>query len=270
MALRINHNIASLTAQRHLNRSTFELSRSLERLSSGLRINRAADDAAGLAISQKMRAQIAGYEQASRNVSAAITLIQTAEGGMNQISNILTRLQELATEAADDTLTNDDRKTLDGEAQQLLDEIDRIAGSTKFNTKVLLTGFTGTFQVGFEKDDVISISISSVQTDQLGVSGIDLLSTTNAQNALDSISSAITSLNSSMAGIGAFQNRLEYAAANLATILENTQAAESTIRDVDFAAEMANFTRYNILVQSGTAMLAQANLLPQVVLNLIG
>lgn len=274
MALRVNHNIPSLIAQRHLNKSSSELGRSVERLSSGLRINRAADDAAGLSISQKMRAQVAGYQQASRNVAGATTLIQTAEGGMNQISDILTRLQELSTQAADDTLTNTDRSDLNSEASALLTEIDRIAQTTKFNTKVLLTGFTGTFQVGFENGDRIAFTFNNVQTNGLGVGsglvGLSLTTQAAANTALSSVNAAIGSLNTFMANVGASQNRLEHVAGNLSTILENTEAAESAIRDVDIAAEMANFTKQNILLQAGTAMLAQANVAPQVALSLLG
>lgn len=274
MALRVTQNIPSLIAQRHLSISTSELSKSVERLSSGLRINRAADDAAGLGISQKMRAQVAGYQQASRNVAGAINVIQTAEGGMSQISDILVRLQELATEASDDTLTDTDRSNLNTEASALLTEIDRISQTTKFNTKVLLTGFTGTYQVGFENGDRIAFTFNNVQTNGLGVGsgivGLSLTTQANANTALASVNAAIGSMNSFLAGIGAAQNRLEYVSGNLSTILENTQAAEAAIRDVDVAAEMANFTKQNILVQAGAAMLAQANVAPQVALSLLG
>lgn len=274
MALRVTQNIPSLVAQRHLSISTSELSKSVERLSSGLRINRAADDAAGLAISQKMRQQIVGYQQASRNIAGAINLIQTAEGGMNQIGNILTRLQALATQASDDTLTDTDRSNLNSEASALLTEIDRISQTTKFNTKVLLTGFTGTYQIGFENGDRIALTFNNVQTNGLGVGsglvGLSLATQANANTALTSVNAAIGSMNSFLAGIGASQNRMQYVAGNLSSILENTQAAESAIRDVDIAAEMANFTKHNILVQAGTAMLAQANVAPQVALSLLG
>ncbi len=274
MALRVNQNISSIIAQRHLSRATSELGKSTERLSSGLRINRAADDAAGLAISQKMRAQVAGYQQASRNVAGAINVVQTAEGGMTQISDILTRLQELATQASDDTLTDTDRSNLNTESSALLTEIDRIAQTTKFNTKVLLTGFTGTFQVGFENGDRIAFTFNNVQTNGLGVGsglvGLSLATIGAANTALTSVNAAIGSMNSFLASMGASQNRLNYVAGNLSTILENTQAAESAIRDVDIAAEMANFTKQNILLQAGTAMLAQANVAPQVALKLLG
>lgn len=275
MALRVTQRaMPSLIAQRHLSISTSELSKSVERLSSGLRINRVADDAAGLGISQKMRAQVAGYQQASRNVAGAINVIQTAEGGMSQISDILVRLQELATEASDDTLTDTDRSNLNTEASALLTEIDRISQTTKFNTKVLLTGFTGTYQVGFENGDRIAFTFNNVQTNGLGVGsgivGLSLTTQANANTALASVNAAIGSMNSFLAGIGAAQNRLEYVSGNLSTILENTQAAEAAIRDVDVAAEMANFTKQNILVQAGAAMLAQANVAPQVALSLLG
>jgi flagellin len=220
-----------------------------------LRINRAADDAAGLSISQKMRQQVAGYQQANRNVAGAINLIQTAEGGMNQISDILVRLQELATEASDDTLTDTDRSNLNDESTALLTEIDRISQTTKFNTKILLTGFTGTFQVGFENGDRIAFTFNNVQTNGLGTGsglvGLSLTSQANANTALASVNAAIGSLNSFLSNIGASQNRLERVAGNLSSILENTQAAEATIRDVDVASEMANFTKQNILVQAG-------------------
>ena len=274
MGLRIQNNIAALNAHRQLQISDAGLSKSLERLSSGYRINRAADDAAGLAISQGMRADIASYNVASRNVSEANAMVQVAEGAYDQIGNMLVRLKELATQAASANAGNDCDK-IEVEAQQLLLEIDRISESTEYAGASLLSpGDLGsqTFQVGSTEADSsqIEVSFSTVSTATLNLTGLSLADNTTAQSYLDDIDEAIDDLNTSRGTLGAIQNRLGYASANLSTTIENVQAAESVIRDVDMAAEMTTFTKNQILLQAGTAMLAQANMAPQVVLSLFG
>lgn len=273
MGLRIQNNIAALNTQRQLTISDTGLTKSLERLSSGYRINRASDDAAGLAISQGMRADIASYKVASRNVSEANAMVQVAEGAYDQIGNMLTRLKELATQAASANAGND-RDKIDAEAQALLDEIDRISAATEYAGAGLLDGTltdSQVFQVGSTNDSFsqISVSFSEVSTSTLGITDLSLASVGGAQSALSTVDTAIDSLNSSRGTLGAIQNRLSYASANLSTTVENVQAAESVIRDVDMAAEMTTFTKNQILLQAGTAMLAQANAAPQNVLSLL-
>jgi flagellin len=273
MGLRIQNNIAAMNAHRQLQISDAGLSKSLERLSSGYRINRAADDAAGLAISEGLRADIASYNVASRNVSEATAMAQVAEGAYDQIGNMLVRLKELATQAASAN-AGDDRQKIDDEATALIDEIDRISGATEYAGTGLLTGEAATqvFQVGSTGDSFsqISVSFATVSSVTLGVDtgSISLATDTAARTALGEIDDAIDILNESRGALGAIQNRLNYASANLATTIENVQAAESVIRDVDMAAEMTTFTKNQILLQAGTAMLAQANMAPQVVLSL--
>ena len=365
MTLRIQTNIAAMNAHRNLTVSDTAMGKSLERLSSGYRINRAADDAAGLAISSSLNAQVRSLMVASRNTSQAASLLQVAEGGMDAISNMLGRLKELATQAA--SANNAGSLTdINNEAQTLLAEMDRIANSTTFNGTNLLTGFgtktasesitvsnvydfdvsgasghqfsvtyaagtltltdwttgesqaltakagagtynfssfgvsfkttdgeaqtailsnvggqvadfsvnTGnaTFQVG-EKNNgnfQISFQMDDVQTNALSVNGIDLSTATGAQSALDTVDNAIKALASSRADIGAIQNRLEYTYTNISISTENLSAASSVIKDVDMAAEMTTFTKNQILLQAGTAMLAQANMAPQAVLSLFG
>jgi len=368
MALRIQTNIAAINAHRQLSISDSNMAKSLERLSSGFRINRAADDAAGLSMSSKFVAQIRSLGVATQNVSQANSLLQIAEGGMDQIGNILTRLKELATQAASAN-SSANLTDINAEAQKLLAEIDRIANSTTFQGTALLTGYgtkssantltaanaydldvsgaashvysvsysvtaagtitikdmttsvsqnltaaagaatynftalgisfktTGgdaqstilagvatdlgtmsvdtsdvTFQIG-ETNNVnyqISFQIEDVQKSALSVGSIDLSTISGAQSAMTSIDNAIAALASARASIGAIQNRLSYTAANLSVAIENANAANSVIKDVDMAAEMTNFTKTQILVQAGTAMLAQANSSPQLVLSLFG
>jgi flagellin len=271
MGLRIQNNIAALNAHRQLQISDAGLSKSLERLSSGYRINRAADDAVGLAISQGMRADIASYNVASRNVSEANAMVQVAEGAYDQIGNMLVRMKELATQAASANAGND-RDKINAEATALLNEIDRISESTQYAGSGLLDGSLGTqtFQVGSTADTFsqIDVSFSSVSATSLGVNGVQLDTVAHAQTALTSIDDAIDTLNGSRGDLGAIQNRLGYASANLSTTIENVQAAESVIRDVDMASEMTTFTKNQILLQAGTAMLAQANMAPQTLLSL--
>lgn len=266
MGLRINTNTASLNAQRNLSGSKMMLDRSLERLSSGYRINRAGDDAAGLAISENLRAQIRGLKQASRNASDGVSLIQVAEGGLNEISTILIRLRELAVQAASDTIGPVERQFLNVEYDQLISEVDRIADGTEFNGTQLLSG-TGSildFQVGTRNDPNIDrLSFDSSKADAnaaaLGVNLTSVADKASAQNSLSSIDQAIVSVSAMRADFGAVQNRLQSTISNLAVSLENISAANSRIRDVDVAEETAELTKNNILLQAGTSVLAQAN-----------
>ena len=270
---RINHNVMSINARRMLARSDREVGRAVERLSSGLRINRAADDAAGLFVSESMRAQIQGLQQAGRNVSNAITLLQTAEGGMEQVANMLIRLKELAIASADGTYKAADRAAIQREADALLQELDRIAQSTTFNGMSLLEGTQFTFQVHDTGSNLsqIGISIGPVTTGVIlpGVVSSNWGFQTTAIAVIDSIEQGIVSVASVRTQIGAAQNRLERTLLNLQTIVENTTRALSVIRDADFAAETAALTRALILVQAGTSVLNQANLLPQNALSLV-
>ncbi|MDZ7373412.1 MAG: flagellin [candidate division KSB1 bacterium] len=371
MSLRIMHNIAAMNAHRQLLISDSMLSKSLERLSSGYRVNRAADDAAGLAISQRMRAKIVGLQQASRNASQAVNLVQTAEGAMNEIHNMLTRMRELAVQAASDSVSDTDREAINAEFEALRNEIDRIASVTEYNgaklidgsyqgntvstassaytvdsvVKITLTGAAdgtytfadatgntisltngtvtetvtlssapatgtttvlnfstlgvqveinwlyndreldgktiivqsgsgGVFQVGADNTGAnrISFSIGDLKAtgSNLNLSGVTLATRSGAQSAIDAIDAAITYVNEARGDLGAVQNRLTYTIANVNNAVENLQASESTIRDADFAEEITQFTRAQILVQAGTAMLAQANVAPQAVLQLLG
>ena len=266
MGLRINTNTASLNAQRNLYGTKISLDKSLEKLSSGYRINRAGDDAAGLAISENLRGQIRGLTQAKRNAEDGVSMIQVAEGGMQEISNILIRLRELGVQAASDTIGPVERQLLDVEFQQLLDEVDRIADSTEFNGTPLLSG-TGAildFQIGTRNDpniDRLSFDASKADANSaaLGVNLTGVSDKASAQNSLAAIDEAIVAVSAMRADFGAMQNRLMSTINNLAISLENMSAANSRIRDVDVAEETANLTKHNILLQAGTSVLAQAN-----------
>ncbi|MEG6616515.1 flagellin Hag [Peptococcaceae bacterium 1198_IL3148] len=295
----INHNIAALNTYRQLNAGTNAASKSMEKLSSGLRINRAGDDAAGLAISEKMRGQIRGLDQASRNAQDGISLIQTAEGALNETHSILQRMRELAVQSANDTNTETDRKELQKEMDQLIEEIDRIAKTTEFNTQNLLgatdaSGFTGdaqsfTFHIGANQGQQITLEINSMASEHIGTSattgsgsgatttvtgvntlaGSGIISQSGADAAITLINDAIEMVSAERSKLGAHQNRLEHTINNLGTSSENLTAAESRIRDVDMAKEMMEFTKNNILTQASQAMLAQANQQPQGVLQLL-
>lgn len=266
MGLRINTNTASLNAHRNLVGTKQGLDRSLEKLSSGFRINRAGDDAAGLAISENLRAQIRGLKQASRNAQDGVSLIQVAEGGLNEASSILIRLRELAVQAASDTIGPVERQFLNVEYDQLISEIDRIAEGTEFNGTPLLSG-TGSildFQVGTRNDpniDRISFDASKADANSaaLGINLTSVADKASAQNALSAIDSSIVSVSAMRADLGAIQNRLQSTISNLAVSVENLSSANSRIRDVDVAEETAEFTKNNILLQAGTSVLAQAN-----------
>jgi flagellin len=273
MGLRINTNISSLNAQRNLSNSTEALSRSLERLSSGLRITRASDDAAGLAISERLRAEVRAYEQASRNALDGISLLQVAEGALNEVSGILVRLRELAIQSANGTLGAGERATIDQEATDLVAEIDRVAAITEFNGTLLLDGSAPTvdFQVGAGStaNDVISVTGVDATSTGLGVNALDLTTAANAQTANTAIDAAIDSLSGLRGGFGTAQNRLESTIRSIAVAVENTAAAESRIRDVDVASETAKLTRAQVLQQAGISVLAQANVSAQNALALL-
>ena len=264
--MRINTNISALNAWKNLSVTDNLMAKSLEKLSSGYRINRAADDAAGLAISEKMRAQISGLRQATRNAQDGISLIQTAEGALNETHSILQRMRELAVQAANGTMENGDQVAIQKEVTQLLAEVDRIASKTSFNNKILLNGsLSTTLLIGANSDAAITFSISSMAASDLSIASLSI----TGDNAIASLDAAINSVATQRADLGALQNRLEHTINNLNTAAENLAAAESRIRDVDMALEMASFTRHQILLQAGTAMLAQANIRPQSVLNLL-
>ena len=254
----INHNIASMNTHNQLAINNSATSKSIEKLSSGLRINRAADDAAGLSISEKMRGQIRGLTQASRNAQDGISLIQTAEGALNEVSNMLVRMKELAVQKANGTYNAEDKANLNLEMDSLGDEIDNIYRNTKFNGSPVLSN---TRNIVISDDTATSLAVGVVAS--TGIVGLD-----NAKSVA-SIEGAIKNVNTARATYGSLQNRLESTVRNLNTTVENLQAAESRIRDTDMANEMATFTKNNILQQAATAMLAQANQAPQGVLNLL-
>jgi flagellin len=275
MALRINTNVAALNAHRQLADTDARLSVSMERLSSGYRINKAKDDVAGLSIANKFRMEVRSLRMAQQNVSQASSLLQVAEGGAQKIETIVERLKELATLAASDNTDATGRARLDSEASALLSEIDRIAQDTKYGSTQLLTGSVNmTFQIGSGNtaaQDQITVNLSQgLETSDLGLNSISLSTLASAQSALSSIDNALTSVNIAMGEIGAAQSRLDFASANLAITIENIAATESTIRDVDMAFEVVTFTKNQILLQAGTAMLAQANMAPQSILSLLG
>ena len=268
----VQHNLSAMNTNRQMSTITSSLQKSTEKLSSGYRINRAGDDAAGLSISEKMRSQIRGLNKASSNAQDGISLIQVAEGALNETHSILQRMNELATQAASDTNTTVDRTAISAEMDQLTSEINRIQSTTQFNTMNLLDGsFTKkNLQVGSLKGQTISISISKMDAKSIGVSGLKVSSNSLAGTAMSSIQKAIESVSTQRSKLGAIQNRLEHTINNLDTTSENTQAAESRIRDTDMASEMVEYSKNNILQQAGQSMLAQANQQNQGVLSLLG
>jgi flagellin len=281
--MRIVNNISAMNTNRVLSATDSAMGKTLEKLSSGLRINRAADDAAGLAISEKMRAQIRGMKQAIRNAQDGISFIQTAEGALNETHSILNRMRELAVQASNGIYTESDKQKLQEEFTQLYDELDRIAVTTEFNTKKLLSGSYATdgvtFQIGPNANQMISGTIQNMTAVGLGLDaslkkatgGIGSGSTyTTIQSVLGKIDEAIDKVSAERSKLGAIQNRLEHTIANLSVTVENLAASESRIRDVDMAEAMTEFTKNQILIQSATAMLAQANMKPQAVLQLLG
>jgi flagellin len=271
----INHNMNALNAHRNMSFNTGAAGKSMEKLSSGLRINRAGDDAAGLAISEKMRSQIRGLDQAARNSQDGISLIQTAEGALNETHAILQRMRELSVQASNDTNASADRTAIQTEINQLSSEITRIAGKTTFNGRVLLNAGAGgadvnlSIQTGANQSDITVITLQTMDSTTLAVDNLSVSDTTKANAAITSISSAIATVSTFRANLGAFQNRLEHTINNLSVNSENLTAAESRIRDVDMAKEMMIFSKNNILQQAAQAMLAQANQQPQGVLQLL-
>jgi flagellin len=319
--MRINTNLSALNAYRNLSTTNSKMSKSLERLSSGLRINRASDDAAGLAISEKMRGQINGLDQAVRNAQDGISLIQTAEGALNETHSILQRMRSLAVQASNDTLTTEDRYEIQKEINQLTEEIQRIGVTTEFNTQELLDGTYDSkkIHIGANKDQTLTVDVEDMRAVEItsggtitasnalaiGTSGAvsvtidgsavnvneitfqyldsngDMATTTGyaidvtsyqtaAEAAIDTFQAAIDKVSAERSKLGAYQNRLEHTINNLSVAKENLTAAESRIRDLDVAKEMMSFTKQQILSQAGTAMLAQANMMPQGVLQLLG
>ena len=267
----VQHNLTAMNTNRQLGITTGAQAKSTEKLSSGYRINRAGDDAAGLSISEKMRSQISGLDKASSNAQDGISAIQVAEGALNETHAILRRMNELATQAANDTNTTTDRTAIQAEIDQLTSEIDRIRSTTQFNTMNLLDGsFTGkNLQVGALERQVIEISISDMSSDKLKITGQTVDSNQNAGKAMTAFQEAIDTVSTQRSKLGAIQNRLEHTIANLDTTSENTSAAESRIRDVDMAEEMVTYSKNQILAQAGQSMLAQANQANQGVLTLL-
>ena len=276
MGLRINTNVASLNAQRNLRGTRLSMNKSLEKLSSGQRINRAGDDAAGLAISENLKAQVRGLKQAERNAEDGVSLVQIAEGALSEVSNILIRLRELSVQAASDTIGGTERKFLNVEFEQLTSEVDRIANSTEFNRVPLLNGTGAVFdiQIGPRNDPIsdrltFDASSADVNVAALGLNLASVADKISAQNSLSAIDQAIISVSGIRADFGALQNRLQSTINNIAVSVENLSAANSRVRDTDVAAETAELTRNNILMSAGTSVLSQANASTKSALSLI-
>lgn len=272
----INNNMMSMNAHRSMGVNAGGMGKSTEKLSTGQRVNRAADDAAGLYISEKMRTQIRGLTQASRNAQDGVSAVQTAEGALDEVHSMLQRMRELAVQAGNDTNQEEDRTAIKSEIDQLVSEIDSISEKTEFNKQKLLNGgFTGKkLQVGANADQTLELSISKMKATETG--GLELIDTKtkvdtadNVKITLEAVDAAIAKVSKQRSDLGAIQNRLEHTIKNLDNAAENTQASESRIRDTDMAKEMSKFTKNNILTQASQAMLAQANQLPQQVLQLL-
>lgn len=272
MSLRINQNISAMNTHRQLVQTDRSLSGSLEKLSSGLRINRAADDSAGLAISQRLRSQVGGLQMASQNAEQAKNMVQTAEGFLNEIHNMLGRMRELSVQSASDTVDSTNRASLHGEFNKLREEIDRISTSAEYNNNKLLDGtFTNKqFQVGpnGDTDNTITFSIEGVSSENMEIDSTDISTLAGAVTAMADLTSAIDYVSTVRSGLGTIQNRLAYTVASVDNTAENLASSESTIRDLDISSEISTFTKSQILVQAGMAMLAQANAAPQNVLAL--
>jgi len=270
MGLRINTNIPSLNAARVLRRSTLDLNKSLERLSSGLRINRAADDAAGLAIAEAFRSIVRGSDVAQRNAQDGISLVQTAEGALSETTNILQRIRELAVQAANGTQSDTNRAAINTEVQQLLEQIDKIATNTEFNGIYVLSATQSVIlQVGAFSGQVLAITVTGAKTNDLSINSVNVSTMAGAVSALSLVDNALKSVNSLRATLGAYQNRLEFTINTLAIQEENSASSESAIRDADIAQETIRFTRNQILVNAGTSVLAQSNVVPQTALQLL-
>lgn len=273
MSLIVNNNPASVAAQRNLAINTLNLTRSVERLSSGLRVTRAADDAAGLGLSESLRAQIRSINQATRNASDGISLTQIADGAAATIGSLLSRLRELSSQSASGTVGNTERSYIDQEFVALRSEIDRIAQVTEFNGQALTSGSTISFSIaiGFRSGsgNTLSLNLNDITTTSLGLSSVNVSTSANAASALANVDNAISAVATARAEYGSIQNRFEATIANLQVTSENLTAAESRIRDADIAYETSQFTKNQILVQAGIATLAQANALPQQALALL-
>lgn len=266
----ISHNLNAMNAHRQMKTNTTNTGKSIEKLSSGLRINRAGDDAAGLAISEKMRSQIRGLNQGSTNAQDGISMVQTTEGALTETHSMLQRLKTLAVQSANGTYINSDRNLIQKEVDQLTSEITRIAQQTEFNGNTVLNGKNSfAFQVGNKSGQVIKVTMKTMDAKALGISGLSMSSQTNASKALSTIEKAINTVSEHRATLGAVQNRLEHTIASTDTTAENIQASESRIRDTDMAKEMMEYTKNNILTQAAQSMLAQANSAPNQVLQLL-
>lgn len=271
MGLRINTNVAALNAARILRGSTLDLNRSLERLATGLRINRAADDAAGLAISEAFRTVIRGSLVCQRNSQDGISLLQTAEGALQETTNMIQRIRELAVQAANGTQSLENRIALNAEVMQLIEQIDDIAWDTEFNgVFVLSAAQTITLQNGVHAGQTLEIAVAGASSQQLGISSVSVSTLENAVSALSVLDLALRSVTSLRSAFGAYQNRLEFTINTLAIQEENMSAADSALRDADIARETIRFTRNQILVSAGTSVLAQSNVIPQTALQLLG
>ncbi len=273
----VQHNMTAMNANRQLGVTVTSQQKVTEKLSSGYKVNRAADDAAGLTISEKMRSQIRGLTQASANAQDGVSCVQTAEGALTEVHSMLQRMNELAVKAANGTNTSADRKAIQFEVAALICEIDRVKQSTQFNTLNLLDGTFATaknitVQVGAadKAEQRIQIKIASISTGKLGIKSVNVSTLDGARSAISQVTKAIAKISSIRSGLGAIQNRLEHTIANLDNVVENTTAAESQIRDTDMAATMVEYTKNSILQQAGQAMLAQANQSTQGVLSLLG
>jgi flagellin len=275
MGLRINNNVEAMNARRVLEGTNMQAGKAMERLASGLRINRAADDAAGLAVSEVMRSQIRGMGVASRNAQDGVSMVQVADGALGNVGDMLQRVRDLAVQASNGTLTDAQRGNLDKEVQQVLTEIGKTGTDTEFNGIKVLAGSVATaasavtLQVGSNNGQTIAFTIATVSASDLGINGLAVGTAASASQAIASIDAAISTVTTARANLGATQNRLEQTISRLGLTSENLQAAESRIRDADMAQEMISFTKQQILQQSGTSMLAQANQAPQSVLSLL-
>ena len=267
----VQHNMQAVNTNRMLGQNVKAVQKASEKLSSGYKVNRAADDAAGLSISEKMRNQIRGLNQAVKNSEDGISLIQTAEGNLNEIHSILQRMGELATKAANDVNATEDRDTINDELVQLKDEIDSIASKAQFNGTYLLNGSTASLklQVGANKGEDMTITLEQTDAAQLGVDSLSVADHDDAGTSMKAVTDAIKKVSATRSGLGAIQNRLEYTVNNLENYSENLTSAESSIRDTDMATEMVNYSKNNILQQAAQSMLAQANQSNQSVLSLL-
>jgi flagellin len=274
----INHNMSALFANRQVKFNELDLNKDIEKLSSGLRINKGGDDASGLAVSEKLRSQIRGLNQAGRNIENAVSFIQTTEGYLGETQDIMHRLRELAVQSANGIYTNEDRAQIQVEVSQLIDEVNRIASHAQFNGLNMLTGRFASgaggnqqmfFQVGANMDQRAQVFIGTMTANSLGLKGISISTPDGANRVIGQVDNALRQVSKQRADLGAYQNRFEMAAKGVAVAAENMQAAESLIRDTDIATQMVDYTKNSILMQSSTAMLAQANLKTRSVLQLL-